>query len=88
MEPHPSLGAVYRPYSVLKTYYPDNPRGYFKEEDIRERKWQFNVNTGNNATLVFPPEKPKVLRIAIKEGDNANPVGYSTESSTYVSPEG
>ncbi len=36
MEPHTALGAVYRPYSVLKTYYPDNPRGYFKEENIRQ----------------------------------------------------
>ena len=52
MEPHPELVAHYAPYSILKTYYPDNPRRYFKNEDARESKCRLFVKNDNEANLV------------------------------------
>jgi hypothetical protein len=40
---------------------------YFKQEDIRERKWWLRVAAGNLANLVFPPNNPEMVRIAIEK---------------------
>ena len=66
-ESHPILGYHFKPYSIRKILYPDNPRDYFKEESIRERKWQLTVHKGNFANLILPPENPEVVRIAIEK---------------------
>jgi hypothetical protein len=66
---HPGLGEVYRPYSTIKIYYPDNPRGYFEEEDSRESRWWLHVARDNKANLVFPPNNPDVVRIDIKKAE-------------------
>jgi hypothetical protein len=66
-DPHPSLGVVYRPYSALKAYYPDNPRRYFDEEDGKESKRWLRVGGGGVANLVFPPNEPDAIRIAIEK---------------------
>ena len=73
MEPHPELVAHYAPYSILKTYYPDNPRRYFKNEDARESKWRLRVNDDNEANLVFSPYNPEKMRIDIKRAKKVNP---------------
>lgn len=73
MDSDASLGMVYRPYSVMKTFYPDNPRGYFEEEDLRESKWRLKVTGGNAADLVFSPDDPERVRIDISH------VGAMTE---------
>ena len=70
MEPHPSLDAVYRPYSVLKTYYPDNPRDYFQEEDSRRIKWWLRVAAGNVADLRFPVNDPDKVQIDITKAES------------------
>lgn len=67
METHPDLGFYYAPYSLMTTYYPDNPRGYFKEEDNREKKWRLQVQEGNEANLVLPPDNTAMVRVVIKE---------------------
>ncbi len=64
VESHPSLGHYFKPYTVGKTFYPSNPRGYFKE-DIQGREWQFYVHEGNDATLTFPSGQPQSMRIDI-----------------------
>jgi hypothetical protein len=76
-EPHPTLGEVYRPYSALKTYYPDNPRGYFKEENNREVKWSLRVAGGNVANLVFPPGDVDAVRVAIEKAQT--PVAFDIQ---------
>lgn len=63
MDSDASLGMVYRPYSVMKTYYPDNPRGYFEEEDFRESKWRLKATGGNVADMVFSADDPERVRI-------------------------
>jgi hypothetical protein len=47
LKSHPALGAIYIPYSEMRTYYPDNPRSYFKEEDAENRKWELRLLSGN-----------------------------------------
>lgn len=66
-DPHPRLGVVYRPHSVLRTYYPDNARGYFKEEDDARAKWLLNLDAGNQAVLTSQPGTPGRVRVAITE---------------------
>ncbi len=73
---HKVLGSHYSPYSVLKTCYPDNPRGYFEEEDIEESEWQLLVNSGNEANLVFPSGDSEIMRIDIKKVRNINPWAF------------
>jgi hypothetical protein len=65
MDSHPEIGMVYRPYSVMKTYYPDNPRGYFKKEDNRQFKWRLKATGGNVADMVFSRDDPERVRIDI-----------------------
>jgi hypothetical protein len=69
VDSHPSLGEVYAPYSTIKIYYPDNPRGYFEEEDSRESRWQLHVARDNKANLVFPPNDPDLVRIDIRKAE-------------------
>ncbi|MCI0560981.1 MAG: hypothetical protein MN733_21045, partial [Nitrososphaera sp.] len=56
---------VYAPYSEIRGYYPDNPRGYFKEEDIVQSKWKLQSLEGNVANLSHPAEKPDTVRVDI-----------------------
>jgi hypothetical protein len=63
---HPVLGERYAANSEVKTYYPDNPRGYFKTEDPRKSKWRLNVHDGSLAELSFPDENSDRVRIEIK----------------------
>jgi hypothetical protein len=74
VQPHPELGYHHIPNSVRRLYYPDNPRGYFKvEEDPRESIWQLQVNPGNTAELIFPPEHPERVQVAIEKAAAENP---------------
>ena len=68
-EYHSSLGSVYRPYSTLKIYYPDNPRGYFEEDTKFNREWVSNLAAGSIAHLVFPPDNPDMVRIQIVKAE-------------------
>jgi hypothetical protein len=70
---HPLLGQYYAPYSVVKTYYPGNPRGYFEEEDPRESRWRLVVDQDNRASLMFPRENPDMVRIAITKATSETP---------------
>jgi hypothetical protein len=69
LAPHPRLGMVYPPNSVLKTYYPDDPRGYFEMEDQRVSRWGLRVAGGSEASLVFPPDDPELVRIEIRRAE-------------------
>ena len=72
VETHPTLGVVYRPHSILKAYYPDNPRRYFEEEDGRESKQLLRVAGGGVANRVFLTNDPDAVRIAIDKAETEN----------------
>jgi hypothetical protein len=66
MDQRPDTGLVYHPYSMGKIFYPGNPRGYFKEEDIESKKWWFRV-AGDNIADLTSGQKPDHLRIVIRK---------------------
>jgi hypothetical protein len=74
---HPDLGAVYRPHSEMRTYYPDNPRGYFLKDDRRAGLWNLRVGAGNDAALVFPAADPDAVRVDIRQA--ASPAAYDVQ---------
>lgn len=59
------LGPRFAPNSIVKTFYPDNPRGYFDEPDALQRRWVALSQEGSAAQLEFPPEKRGVMRVHI-----------------------
>jgi lysophospholipase L1-like esterase len=66
-DPHPQLGIVYRPHSELRSYYLDDPRGYFEQSDFREQIWHLEVMPGNAAAAEFPAQDPSLVRVAISK---------------------
>jgi hypothetical protein len=66
-EPHPELGMTYVPHSQIVSYYPSNPRGYFKPEDPRAREWHLELQRGTVARMELPPAAPEVVRVTITE---------------------
>lgn len=73
MQPHPDLGWIYTPHSTLKTYYPDNPRNYFREVDPRESLWWLRTDNGNQARLVLPSNGANSVRVEIDKLVSAIP---------------
>lgn len=62
---HPTLGVTYIPYSTIRTFYPDNPRGYFEEARPGENQWWLRTAGGNEAKLVLPKEQPEIATVVI-----------------------
>lgn len=62
---HPIIGHHYRPYAFFKEYYPDNPRGYYREEDKALSKWILSVNESSAASMLFPEQKGVDVRVDI-----------------------
>jgi hypothetical protein len=62
-ESHPVLGERYAPNTEIKTYYPDNPRGYFKAEDRERSLWWLSVHSDATAEVTFSEEAAGALRI-------------------------
>jgi len=73
LDSYPGIGTVYRPYSLLKTFYPDNPRGYFHEEDPRKATWWLHVSGGSSAQLSFPPENRDMVRVSAMKAATKTP---------------
>ncbi len=84
MELHPTLGMIYAPNSVVKTYYPDNMRGYFNEEDSRKRRWRLQVLAGNVGELVLPPDNPDAIRVAIRKGGTQDTWGIQLNQDRFT----
>lgn len=61
------LGEHFAPNTVVKTFYPDNPRGYFDEPDALQRRWALDAQEGSKAELQFPPDRRGVIRVRIVE---------------------
>ena len=61
------VGTRFAPGATVRTLYPDNPRGYFDEPDVMQRRWSLFKFAGSDATVEFPAEKPGVLRVNIAE---------------------
>ena len=62
------LGMRFRPHSTLRTLYPDNPRGYFQQPDFRSDIWEIVFAPGSAATVSFPSDSPKLVRVNITKG--------------------
>ncbi len=76
---HPALlGTAYHPYSILKAYYPDNPRGYFTKEDPRLSVWWMRTGGGSLGKLEFPDES-NTVRILIDKVNTRN--GYDVQAN-------
>lgn len=58
---------------ALRPYGRSISRGGVPEVGVRELKWQLRVARGNHAQLVFPPEDPELLRVAISEATTRDP---------------
>ncbi|MBL0171657.1 MAG: carbohydrate binding domain-containing protein [Gemmatimonadaceae bacterium] len=69
-----ALGVRFAPNTVVRTFYPNNPRGYFDEPDALQRRWVLQTHEGSRAQLEFPSEKPGVLRINI--ADSPSKIGW------------
>ena len=67
-EAHPELGYYFKPNTMGKSYYPRNPRGYFKE-NIFANEWDLYVHKGNDATLSFSTEQSPSIRIDIPKAE-------------------
>ena len=71
-QPHPILGEVNPQYGVLRTVYPDNPRGFFDQSG--PRLWSVDVrDPGSEAVLDAPPDRPGLLRVQIVRADVPTP---------------
>lgn len=63
--PHPVLGSYYVPHSSAKTYYPDNPRGYFEEMNPIQDSWSVETHEDSEAQLERSAEQPELMRMNI-----------------------
>lgn len=84
--PHPLLGYVNRPRAFAKTYYPDNPRGYFFPEPstdvIDNRMWLVDSQAGGKAEWTLPEGARDPFRITITDAGDQSP--WSTRIATRV----
>ena len=62
---HPIIGHHYRPHAFFKEYYPDNPRGYYREEDKALSKWVLSVNESSAARMLFPEQEGVDVRVDV-----------------------
>ena len=82
-QPHPILGEVNPPYGVLRTVYPDNPRGFFDQSG--PPLWTVDVHDpGSEAILDAPPERPGLLRVQIVRADVPTPSNIQLNGPTIV----
>jgi hypothetical protein len=71
-QPHPVLGEVNPPYGVLRTVYPDNPRGFFDQSG--PPLWTVDVHDpGSEAILDASPDRPGILRVQIVRAEVPTP---------------
>ncbi len=73
MQPHNVLGSVYRPSSSYTSYYAKNPRGYFKEENVRRAHWWFRTGGNSTGEVVHPSDRDDGVRIQIKNAQSKTP---------------
>ncbi len=62
-----SLGLRFAPNTVARSLYPSNPRGYFDEPDALQRRWELAALENSKAQLLFPEDRPGVIRVSITE---------------------
>jgi hypothetical protein len=65
--PHPTIGYCNTPDSSAKTYYPDNPRGYFEEVDPIRESWRLETHEDAQAQLDHSSNQPEIVRVNISK---------------------
>jgi hypothetical protein len=63
--PHPTIGFSNPPNASVKTYYPDNPRGYFEQIESIRATWHINTHEGSEAQLEHSTDEMGFLRVRI-----------------------
>jgi hypothetical protein len=63
--PHPTIGFSNPPNSSAKTFYPDNPRGYFERADLIRESWRLETHEGSEAQLEHSADIPGLLLVNI-----------------------
>lgn len=63
--PDSVAGARFAPSSLVKSFYPDNPRGYFDEPNALQRRWTLQTFEGSQAELQFPESGRSEMRVKI-----------------------
>jgi lysophospholipase L1-like esterase len=67
VSPHPELGYRNARYGSGRSYYPDNPRGYFDETSPASRLWRLERQSARRGRLAFLDEG-RVVRIEDLDG--------------------
>jgi hypothetical protein len=67
----PPLRFRYRPNSIARTYYPDDPRGYFSNNDSGLSGWQLAVDGDHEARLEYSEREPGWMRVTLATGAEA-----------------
>ncbi len=73
--PHPVIGWVNRPHGVMRSYYPDDPRGYFETRYFVEVEptddpanfWQLESEAPGAAHRAADPPPPARVRVEIDQ---------------------
>jgi hypothetical protein len=82
-QPHPVLGEVNPSYGLLRTIYPDNPRGFFDQSG--PSLWTVDVHDpGSEALLDLSPDRPGLLRVQIVRADVPTPSNIQLNGPTIV----
>ena len=63
---HPVFGHWYPPSSIVRAFYPANPRGYFDGPTPMRRNWRLNLHsTRDSAVLEYPSESIPTIRVRV-----------------------
>lgn len=62
--PHRTLGRAFLPHSMVRTTYPDNPRGYFEDAHPLRSFWRIAVYSGSSAAAAtYRSDAPASIRV-------------------------
>jgi hypothetical protein len=66
-----TLGYRYLPNSTGRTYYPDNARGYFSDDDTSRNNWALESYEGSQGTLEHSESEPGRMRVTVTPAPEA-----------------
>ncbi len=59
------VGYRYLPNSNGRNYYPDNPRGYFSDNDSLRNSWALEIREGSEGNLEHTESQPGLMRVTL-----------------------
>ncbi len=64
----PHVWVRYRPNSTGRDYYPDDPRGYFSNNDSPRDSWVLEIHGGGEGKLEHSESQPGLMRVTLTTG--------------------